>query len=82
MRKTFVKLISTDYTERLGEVKASTLLLWGTADTETPLWMGKLMAERIPDCGLVELKGGSHFAHLEQLNFFCQVLKQFLYGGI
>lgn len=82
MRKTFVKLIQTDLTDRLPEVKASTLLLWGTNDAETPLWMGKLMAEKIPDAGLVEIAGGSHFAHLEQPGFFCQVLEQFLYGGM
>ena len=81
MRKTFVKLVSTDLTGRLGEVKAPTLLLWGTNDTETPLWMGRIMEKSIPDCALVELKGGSHFAFLEQLGFFCQVLEQYFYGG-
>lgn len=81
MRKTFVKLVSTDLSARLCQVKAPTLLLWGTQDTETPLWMGRKMAESIADCGLVELKGGSHFAHLEQLDFFCRVTEQFIYGG-
>ena len=81
MRKTFVKLVSTDLTDRLCQVKAPTLLLWGTNDAETPLWMGRVMEQSIPDCALVELKGGSHFAFLEQLGFFCQVLEQYLYGG-
>ncbi|MEG0768206.1 MAG: alpha/beta hydrolase, partial [Clostridia bacterium] len=43
MRKTFVKLIQTDLTEELHQVRASTLLIWGDHDTETPLWMGQCM---------------------------------------
>ena len=53
MRKTFVKIISLDLTDELPRVKAPTLLYWGAEDTETPLWMGKLMEEKIPDAGLV-----------------------------
>ena len=61
MRKTFVKIISLDLTDELPRVKAPTLLYWGAEDTETPLWMGKLMEEKIPDAGLVVQKGAGHF---------------------
>ena len=53
MRKTFVKIISLDLTDELPRVKAPTLLYWGAEDTETPLWMGKMMEEKIPDAGVV-----------------------------
>ena len=78
MRRTFVKVINLDLTDRLPAVAAPTLLMWGTADTETPLWMGKKMEELIPDAGLVELSGGTHFAYLEQQARFVQVARVFL----
>ena len=46
-----MKIISLDLTDELPRVKAPTLLYWGAEDTETPLWMGKLMEEKIPDAG-------------------------------
>ena len=33
MRKTFVKVISLDLTDRLEQIKAPTLLYWGAQDT-------------------------------------------------
>ena len=78
MRKTFVKVINQDLSDLYGRFHASTLLIWGDADTETPLWMGKEMEKSIPDAGLVTLEGGSHFAYLEQLDRFILIAKQFL----
>ena len=78
MRKTFVKVISQDLTEYYPHFQASTLLIWGDADTETPLWMGKEMEKLIPDAGLVILEGGSHFAYLEQAARFNTIVAHFL----
>lgn len=61
MRKTFVKIISQDLTDELPRIKAPTLLYWGAEDTETPLWMGKMMEEKIPDAGLVVQEGAGAF---------------------
>ena len=81
MRKTFVKIISLDLTDELPRVKAPTLLYWGAEDTETPLWMGKLMEEKIPDAGLVVQKGAGHFAYLEHNQAFLRIAKNFLLEG-
>ena len=78
MRKTFVKVINLDLSDLYPRIQAPTLLMWGTQDTETPLWMGRKMEELIPDAGLVELEGGTHFAYLEQLDRFCLIAEQFL----
>ena len=78
MRKTFVKVINQDLTDLYSKFGASTLLIWGTADTETPLWMGQEMERLIPDAGLVTLEGGSHFAYLEQIGLFVTIVRQFL----
>lgn len=81
MRKTFVKVISLDLTDRLAHIQQPTLLLWGDQDTETPLWMGRRMEKEIPDAGLVVLEGGTHFAYLEQAPRFCAIARHFLLEG-
>ncbi|MBP3655362.1 MAG: alpha/beta hydrolase [Clostridia bacterium] len=81
MRQTFNKVISLDLSDRLAEVKAPTLLYWGAQDTETPLWMGQLMEERIPDAGLVVEEGAGHFAYLEQNRRFLAIVRSFLLEG-
>ncbi len=78
MRKTFVKVINQDLSDLYSRFKSSTLLIWGSDDTETPLWMGQEMEKRIPDAGLVILEGGSHFAYLEQIDRFTTIARQFL----
>ena len=78
MRRTFVKVISEDLTGLYGQIRQSTLLIWGDQDTETPLWMGKEMEKRIPDAGLVIFEGGTHFAYLEQVQRFNTIALHFL----
>ncbi|MCL1964346.1 MAG: alpha/beta hydrolase [Firmicutes bacterium] len=78
MRKTFVKVVNFDVEPYLPKVQAPTLLLWGGEDTETPLWMGRRMEEMIPDAGLVVLAGGTHYAYLEKLPEFLQIVEHFL----
>ena len=78
MRKTFVKVISLDLSDRYVRIKQPTLLIWGDRDTETPLWMGQRMEKDSPDAGLVVLEGGTHFAYLEQAQRFCAIARHFL----
>ena len=77
MRQTFNKVISLDLTDRLEKIHASTLLYWGAQDTETPLWMGQLMQEKIPDAGLVVEEGTGHFAYLECNARFLRIVSSF-----
>ena len=78
MRKTFNKVIALDLTDRFERIQASTLLYWGAQDTETPLWMGQVMEEKIPDAGLVTEPGVGHYAFLERYGRFRAVLENFL----
>ena len=78
MRQTFVKVISQDLTPYLPRIQQPTLLLWGTEDTETPLWMGQEMERSIPDAALIPLEGGSHFAYVEQPARFNAIVRKFL----
>ena len=78
MRRTFVRVVNQDLSELYPRIRQSTLLIWGDADTETPLWMGREMEKLIPDAGLVILEGGSHFAYLEQIQRFNTIARHFL----
>ena len=78
MRKTFVKVIQLDLSDKLCRIKQPTLLVWGDHDTETPLWMGQRMEHDIPDAGLIVFENGTHFAYLEQSSRLCIIVKSFL----
>lgn len=81
MRKTFNKVIAQDLTGELARIKAPTLLYWGEEDTETPLWMARVMEEKIPDAGLVVEPGTGHFAFLERNDRFLRIVRSFLVEG-
>lgn len=78
MKKTFVKVISEDLSPLLPKIQASTLLIWGENDTETPLWMGQKMEREIQDAGLVIFENDDHFAYLRQWPRFVAVVRAFL----
>ena len=78
MRKTFVKVVSEDLYPRLKDIQSPTLLIWGSEDTETPLWMGQQMEQQIPDAGLVVFEGRTHFAFIEEWQRFLVIVKSFL----
>ena len=78
MKKTFVKVISQDLSPLLPKIQASTLLIWGENDTETPLWMGQKMEQEIKDAGLVIFENDGHFAYLRQWQRFVTVVRAFL----
>ncbi len=81
MRKTFVKVINYDQAHLLDKIQASTLLIWGSADTETPLWMGQQMEKSIADAALITFDGRGHFAFAEEWLRFVTIVKQFFFGG-
>ncbi len=78
MRETLVKVVNEDLTHLLPSIKASSLLIWGTLDTATPLSDALLMEKLIPDAGLVRVEGGSHYAFLEAPELVARVIKSFL----
>lgn len=81
MRRTFVKVINQDLSDMLPAIQSPTLLIWGSADTETPLWMGQKMEREIPDAGLVVFDGRTHFAFLEERQHFSTIVNTFFWGG-
>lgn len=77
MRESMVKVLNTNYTEKLKNIKNSTLLIWGTEDTATPLSDGELMERLIPDAGLVKIEGAGHFSFAQAPALSARVLKSF-----
>lgn len=77
MRDTFVNVIGQDLRPVAARVRVSTLLLWGEADLETPLWMGKALEQIIPDAGLVTFPGAGHYSYLERLPDTVRIIKHF-----
>ena len=78
MRKTLVSLVNSDITKLLPNVKAPTLLMWGSNDTATPLCDGKKMEKLIPDAGLCVFNGASHFALIERAGEVNLILNSFI----
>jgi pimeloyl-ACP methyl ester carboxylesterase len=78
LRATLVKCVNTDLRHLLPEIKASTLLIWGSADDATPLADGQMMEKLIPDAGLVVFDGCGHFSYLDRLDQFCRVVNHFV----
>jgi pimeloyl-ACP methyl ester carboxylesterase len=77
MRGTFRAVIAEDLSPHLPNIRASTLLVWGERDEDTPLWMGRRMEEAIPDAGLVVLEGG-HYVYAERAAEFNRIALHFL----
>jgi pimeloyl-ACP methyl ester carboxylesterase len=78
MRGTFRAVVAADLRDRLARIGASTLLVWGELDEDTPLWMGRVMEELIPDAGLVVLEGAGHYSYADAPGQFRAVARRFL----
>lgn len=78
MRPTLVRLVNSDLREHLPQIRASTLLIWGSNDTDTPLSVAGEMERLIPDAGLVVFEGAGHYSYLDQPARFATVVSHFL----
>jgi pimeloyl-ACP methyl ester carboxylesterase len=79
MRATLVKVVNQDLRPLLPRIAASTLLVWGENDKDTPVSFGRIMEKEIPDAGLVVLKEAGHFSYLEKFPQFCRIVASFLH---
>ena len=78
VRDSLVKVVNDDYKERMKNIKASTLLIWGTNDKDTPVSDGEFMEKNIPDAGLVRVEGASHYSFLDNPVLVQKVIFSFL----
>jgi pimeloyl-ACP methyl ester carboxylesterase len=78
MRDTFRRVIAEDLADHLPRISIPTLLVWGSADEDTPLWMGERMEELLPDGALVVLDGAGHYSYADEPARFAQMSRHFL----
>ncbi len=60
LQRQFMAIVQFNTYERLGEIKAPTLIIAGTDDRIVPAENSRILAEKIPGAELVELEGGGH----------------------
>ena len=65
--------------DRLHELKAPTLLIWGKEDEVTPSWVGEKFHELIPTSELHLVEKCGHAPMMEKPDEFNKILKDFLY---
>ena len=78
MRKTLVNVINQDLSEEAKKIKAPTLLIWGSLDTEAPIEDAKKLEALLEDGALITLEGCAHYAYLEALQQVVNILKNFI----
>lgn len=77
LKETMKTILNEDLTNLLPNIKAPTLIIWGTLDKATPLSDALKMEKLIPNAGLVKYEGGTHFAYLENIQNVNIVLNEF-----
>ena len=77
LKETMKIILNEDLSHLLPKISVPTLLFWGSLDTATPISDGRKMEKLIPDCGLIEYAGSSHFSYLENINNVNSVLNEF-----
>lgn len=82
LKETMKLILNEDLSKLLPNINVPTLLFWGTLDNATPISDGRKMAKLIPDSGLIEYPGSSHFSYLENINNFNTVVNEFLKNDI
>lgn len=80
MKKTMVRVVNQDLKPYLKNIQSPTLLVWGSEDKSTPLYMAKIMEKEIPDSGLVVFEGAGHYSYLDEYGRFVAVMESFLGG--
>ena len=74
------QILTTDLGERLGAIRAPTLVIWGGRDRLLPPSYGRALAARIPGARYVELVDAGHSPQWEQPAEFELTLQAYLEG--
>lgn len=77
MKATFVKVVNDNVASVLEEVTCPVLLVFGSEDTATPVWMGKYMEAHMKNAGLAIIEGDDHFAYWHQPERFNRIVDIF-----
>lgn len=78
LQETFKRVVTDDVREDAVRILVPTLLIYGEADTQAPVWYGEQYHELIPDSTLEVLPGAGHFVHLERPQVVERAIERFL----
>ena len=78
MKQTFKNIIEENLAKNCKKITCKTLLIWGSKDTQTPLYMGKKLNKLISGSKLYVVKGANHFAYLNNFKQVFPVVLDFL----
>lgn len=79
LRRTFVKTVTEDQSDNASKIQQPTLLLWGDADTETPINIAQRLHGLITNSTLTILPGRGHYPFLENDVHLCaEIVNEFL----
>lgn len=78
LRATFRLAVTTSQGKYARLVDKPTLLIWGKADEQTPLWMARKFKRIIKGSALIVMPDCGHFCFLERGQLTAAILKEFL----
>ena len=78
MKRVLVQAVNEDLRPLLPHIACPVLLVWGSEDHQTPLWMGKEMERAFPNAKLLVYQKEDHFAYYHQGFRFMEDVRQFL----
>lgn len=78
MKDTVDNLLKENIEKYLPNIFQESLLIWGNKDKETPISDAYRMRHLLPNCRLVEIKGGEHFVFLQEPLLVKQNIEKFL----
>jgi len=78
MRRILSKVVNDDLQHLMEKISASTLLIWGSNDTATPVADGRIMEKKIPDAALIVFDGAGHYSYLERPLEFKAIVENFI----
>ena len=78
LRNTFVKVVNQDLSSLLSEIKAETLIIWGSEDPVLSVSQTKIFKKLIPKSKVRIVWSASHSPHIEKPESFFETISQFL----
>ena len=66
MKQVLVRVVNEDLSPDLSAIRCPVLLIWGSEDRETPLWMGRKMEKEIHGARMIVYRDEDHFAYYHQ----------------
>jgi pimeloyl-ACP methyl ester carboxylesterase len=77
LQSSFKKIVKHDLRADAGEVQVPCLLIYGSHDAQTPVWVGQSLAENLPNARLEVLPGIGHYLHHDAHQDVLKTIEEF-----